>query len=67
MAAGAVLTVVVLGAVAASCLAVTAKRKRARRNDGRGVNSKGDIVVASNSSVVVKDYNSQVRQICTIF
>ena len=62
MAAGAVLTLVVLGVVAASCLVVSAKRKRERRNDGqRNMNSKGDVVASNSSVVVVKDFNSQVE------
>ena len=60
MVAGTVLTIMLLGAVAAFCLVVTAKRKRARER--RNPNSKGDVVVPANSSVVVKDCNSQVHR-----
>ena len=66
MVAGTVLTIMLLGAmaafclVAAFCLMVTAK-KRARER--RNPNSKGDVVVPANSSVVVKDCNSQVQYI----
>ena len=60
MVAGAVLTVVLLGAVAASCLALTAKRKRERGNRDRDriVKSNG---IAANSSVIVKDCKLQAR------
>ena len=61
MVAGAVLTIMLLGAVAAFCLVVTAKKKRTRER--RNPNSKGDVVVPANSSVVVKDCNSQVQYI----
>ena len=58
MVAGAVLTVMLLGAVAASCLALTAKRKRERGNRDRVVNPNG---IAANSSVIVKDCKLQAR------
>ena len=66
MVAGAVLTVMLLGAVAASCLALTAKRKRERGNRDRIVKPNG---IAANSSVIVKDCKLQARLeffLCTL-
>ena len=66
MVAGAVLTVMLLGAVAASCLALTAKRRRERGNRDRIGKPNG---IAANSSVIVKDCKLQARLeffLCTL-
>ena len=62
VAAGLVLTILTFGAVAYQCLVVAAKQSL-NSNRGHAKILKWN-VVARDSSVIVKDYNSQVQFIC---